>query len=75
MASPDDLVHAQEMYNLYVEAETAVLKGQAYAIGNRQLTRADLEKIQEGRKYWGNQLQLIGAGGTNRPRVTRVVPI
>lgn len=30
----------------YIEAEQAVLKGQSYTIGNRQLTRASLAEIR-----------------------------
>ncbi len=43
---------------LYVEAEQAVLSGQSYTIGNRQLTRANLSEI---RKAIDN---LLDAGAT-----------
>jgi len=42
----------QSMILLYVEAEQAVLKGQAYQIGGQSLTRADLDKIRKGRQEW-----------------------
>lgn len=32
---------------IYVEAERAVLSGQSYTIGNRQLTRANLAEIRK----------------------------
>ena len=35
-----------ERLRRYVEAETAVLKGQSYMIGDRQLTRANLAEIR-----------------------------
>ena len=31
---------------LYLDAEQKILQGQSYSIGDRQLTRADLQKIQ-----------------------------
>ena len=40
------------MLNLYIEAEIAVLGGQSFRMGERQLTRADLERIQAGRREW-----------------------
>ena len=36
-----------ERLKLYVEAEKAVLSGQSYTIGNRQLTRANLAEIRK----------------------------
>lgn len=38
---------ANERLKLYVEAERAVLSGQSYTIGNRQLTRANLSEIRK----------------------------
>ncbi len=32
---------------MYLDAERAVLSGQSYQIGNRQLTRANLKEIQK----------------------------
>ena len=43
---------------LYVEAERAILSGQSYTIGNRQLTRANLSEV---RKEIDN---LVEAGAT-----------
>lgn len=37
-----------ERYMQYLEAEKAVLTGQSYMIGNRQLTRANLASIRAG---------------------------
>ena len=36
-----------ERLRQYVEAEKAVLSGQSYTIGNRQLTRANLSEIRK----------------------------
>ena len=43
---------AQEMLVAYIAAELAVLQGQTYRFGERQLTRADLAEIRVGRKEW-----------------------
>ncbi|KAF1697981.1 primosomal replication protein PriB/PriC domain protein [Pseudoxanthomonas jiangsuensis] len=43
---------AQEMLDLYTQAEAAVLAGQSVRMGDRQLTRADLEQIRAGRREW-----------------------
>lgn len=43
---------ATEMRDLYLAAEAAVLKGQSFRLGERQVTRADLAQIVEGRKEW-----------------------
>lgn len=32
---------------MYLEAEKAILSGQSYTIGNRQLTRASLSTVQQ----------------------------
>lgn len=43
---------ATEMRDAYVAAEVAVLKGQSFRFGERQLTRADLVEIRAGRREW-----------------------
>lgn len=43
---------ATDMRDLYIAAEAAVLKGQTFRFGDRQLTRADLAQIIAGRKEW-----------------------
>lgn len=43
---------AQEMLQHYLDAEVAVLKGQRFRQGDRELTRADLEEIRAGRREW-----------------------
>ncbi len=73
MTTPD-LETAKEMYSLYLNAEKAIVSGaQAYSIGNRQLTRANLTEIVEMRKEWGNLVERLfqGNGGA---RVISVIP-
>lgn len=43
---------AQDMLQHYIDAEIAVLKGQRFRQGDRELTRADLEEIRAGRREW-----------------------
>lgn len=43
---------ATDMLQLYLDAETSVLKGQSVRMGDRMLTKADLAQIQAGRKEW-----------------------
>ena len=56
----------------YILAEEAVLKGQAYSIGNRSLTRADLKWIRDGITELTGQINAANAGNTFKTH--RVVP-
>ena len=40
------------MLQTYINAEQAVLSGQSWRMGERQLTRADLAEIRAGRREW-----------------------
>ena len=55
---------------MWLEAEAAVATGQAYQIGTRSLTRADLEDIRDEIEYWAEKLAEAEAeessGGRNR---------
>ena len=58
---------ATEMRDLYIAAEAAVLKGQSFRLGERQVTRADLAQLIEGRKEWerrANAESASAAGST-----------
>jgi len=65
---------AQDMLNQYIAAEKAVLQGQAYTIGNRSLTRANLNAIREGRKEWEAIVEQLSTVGGGSMRVRRIVP-
>lgn len=41
---------ASDLLALYLEAEAKILGGQSYAIGDRNLTRADLAEVRRERK-------------------------
>jgi hypothetical protein len=43
---------ATDMLEAYQAAEQALLKGQMYRFGDRQLTMANLPEIQGGRREW-----------------------
>jgi len=67
------LAEAQTMLTAYIEAEKAVLGGQSYSIGNRALSRADLEEIRKGRDEWNKVVSNLTDGIVNN-RVTRIIP-
>ncbi len=71
-ATSPTLAEAQEMYRLYIAAEKAVLKNQAYTIRDRTYTRANLEQIAKERSKWGAIVKKLSRGGA---RVRRVLPI
>lgn len=52
------------MLSQYLAAEVAILGGQSYKWGERQLTRADLAQIQAGRREWERKVaaELRGRG-------------
>ena len=43
---------ASEMYQLYLDAEKKILKGQAIRMGERQLTMANLSEVTAQREKW-----------------------
>lgn len=46
------MTQATDMLSLYIAAESAVLTGQEFQLGDRKLRRADLAEIQAGRREW-----------------------
>lgn len=54
---------AETMLETYRRAELAVLKGQSYRLGDRQLTRADLAEIRAGRAEWERAVARERNGG------------
>lgn len=67
---------AEEHYKQWLKAELEVTTHQAYTIGSRSLTRANLGEIRKQIEYWAKQIDkfdnIIKNGGRNR--VYRVVP-
>jgi hypothetical protein len=56
----------------YIAAETAVLQGQAYSMGQRSLTRADLSEIRKAIVDLYAEINSLEGGAI---RLQRVVPI
>lgn len=60
------MTQAADMLTLYIQAESAVLSGQEFTLGDRRLRRADLAEIRAGRQEWQarvNAENLRNAGG------------
>lgn len=60
----------------WLDAELAVSQGQAYTIGSRSLTRANLAEIRKQIEYWKKQvdeLEVMSKGGRIR-RGKRFIP-
>lgn len=55
----------QEMLAHYTAAEVAVLGGQRFRIGDRDVTMADIEQIRAGRREW--QLRVDNEGRRRAP--------
>lgn len=73
MATPAvSLATAQEMLDLYIEAEKTVLKNQSYTIKDRTFTRANLAIITRERAKWQQVVDgLSGRGIRSRRAVPR----
>lgn len=71
---PITLAQAQAQLQNYIDAEEAVLTGQAYEISGRKMTRADLGAIQEGIALWNQRVAQLSQA-TPGMRVRGAVPI
>lgn len=68
------LEQAQTQLDLYLEAEAAVLRNQAYSMPDgRTLTRANLREIRDGVDIWDARVKRLAAGGA-RSRMRGGVP-
>ena len=63
----------KEMINSYLEAEKAVLLGQSYKIGSREMTRADLTEIIKARQLWERNLTLAQNSGQRKQSVQVII--
>lgn len=67
---------AKRHLDMWLEAETQVAINQAYTIGGKSFTRANLSEIRKQVEYWSNkvvELQNI-AKKKGRNKVYRIVP-
>ena len=58
---------ATDMLAAYIAAETAVLTGAEYRLGDRMLKLADLGMIQKGRAEWQAKVNAEAAAVTRAP--------
>lgn len=65
----------KERLGKYYEAETKILKGQAYVIGTRQVTRANLAEVQRKIKELEFEIESLEKRGTTKRRSARIVPL
>ena len=69
------LAEANEMLQLWIEAEKAVSTGQSYSIAGRSLTRVNMKEIREAQRYWESEIYRLQNNVNSRgARVLRVVP-
>jgi hypothetical protein len=71
MSGSVSLATAQEMLNLYIEAEKAILKNQSYTIKDRTFTRANLSIVARERARWRREVDRLSGRGI---RARRAVP-
>lgn len=67
------LAQAEAQLATYLTAETKVLAGQRVRIGDKDITRADLEFIQKGIDLWQGRVQKLSRATTGM-RVMEVIP-
>jgi len=72
MSRQEELKNAREMHKLWMQAEMAVMTGQEYRIGSRNLRRADLRDIADRIRYWKSEVERLE--GKTRIRVQQVIP-
>jgi len=65
-----ELSDAQALLAAYKAAELAVLTGQSYRIGSRELTRANLAEIREGKREAQADVDRL----TGARKMRRVIP-
>jgi hypothetical protein len=72
----DRLTHAKARLDAYYAAETAVLLGQEYKLGNRSLKRADLAEIRAAITDIENLVSQLTsqAAGNGRNRAFGIIP-
>lgn len=63
-----DLTTANTRLQQYLDAEAAILSGQAYTINGRRLERANLSEVQEGIRIWNQRVQDLANRASGRRR-------
>lgn len=57
------LAQAEAKLATWIAAEDKIAEGQAYTIGNRSLTRANLAEIRDQIDYWERRVKRLTRGG------------
>lgn len=70
-----DLAMAESQLTMYMDAEKKVLLGQAYSMGDRSLTRADLKEIRAGIEHWDGKVKRLSRSSRGGMKVRRVVVV
>lgn len=67
---------AQMHLNAWLQAELSVTTGQAYSMGTRSLTRANLSEIRKQIEFWKNEVNKLSNKGSKKGtnRIYRAVP-
>ncbi len=67
---------AKKHLDMWLEAESEVAINQAYTIGGKSFTRANLGEIRKQIEYWSNKVQELEniSKRKGRNRIYRVVP-
>lgn len=65
----------KERLQRYYEAEEKILNSQSYALGSKQLTRADLSRVQSMIAKLESDIATLETRGTTKRRCRRAVPI
>lgn len=63
------MTQAADMLALYIQAESAVLSGQEFTLGDRRLRRADLVEIRAGRREWQAKVNAEQARAAGAPTI------
>lgn len=63
------MTQAADMLALYIQAESAVLSGQEFTLGDRRLRRADLAEIRAGRREWQAKVNAEQARSAGAPSI------
>lgn len=65
----------KERLKRYYEAEEKILNSQSYTLGSRQLTRADLAKVQSMIARLESEIAALESRGTTKRPIRRAIPI